>query len=246
MSDDNDLDGSAKTVIKSVIPESAGGVGGALVGFAVGGPVGAAIGAVAAPATVALHQIARNALHLRSQRAAEAVRRAAEHRNVSEQELEESIVIDDDRLALAVSILSTVADSPLSEKRAALARILADSSAEEDMSAIDHYWALARALRELDRPQLAVLNELAEFVESSDQGLTPEELARRVGLPAPDLRFGVRSLELHGAITDVGRRVPSNPHDPVLWQITNIGLECLAYIGASSPNDPESSNARGD
>ncbi len=239
--DDSDLNSSVRMAIKSAVPESAGGVGGALVGFAVGGPVGAAIGAVAGPATVALHEIARNALHQRARRAAEAIRIAAQLRDISEQELEQCIVIDEDRLALAVSILNSVADSPLSAKRAALSRVLSDSSAEEDVSAIDHYWALARALRELDRPQLAVLQTLAEFVESSDRGLAPEELSQRVGLAAPDLRFGVRSLELHGAITDVGQRVNSDPDDPVVWQITALGLECLAYFDSPIPDTVDSS-----
>lgn len=218
--------------IERILPNTAGSVGGALVGLAVGGPVGAVAGAAITPAATALVALVSEALRRRARRAEEVLAGAANMLNQDVTVLEATLVANDDLLAVAILALTAAADAPLAEKRNAFSRLIAQSSAGDQVQFVDKYTLAAHALAALDAAHirlLAVVSSRQEDKSAPESGWTPEELATHFSEATTTLRPLVRLLELHGLITDVGNQTDQGP-DAVYWQITTLGTFLLELL----------------
>jgi predicted Rossmann fold nucleotide-binding protein DprA/Smf involved in DNA uptake len=217
--------------IRGVAPEASGAASGALIGLAIGGPIGALSGAVLSPAGAALARLVQQGAQRRAERAVDVLASAAQLAGSTPDDIVDTLSVSEDRFALAIEILAAAADTPLRDKRRALARLLAESTAAHS---VDIALVVARALNALDESHMAVLFVISDSREGEERGLTPEQMASRLGMPAELLRYQVRLLELYGLITDAGAKHVTMPGPIVRWQITALGQECVKLLANSS------------
>lgn len=211
--------------LSQIARDSGSSLASALVGLALGGPLGAVAGAAGGAAGAGLVDLVRSITELRGRRMARTLERAAEITGGDVRTLEELLLSDERRLELAAGALEASASCAFADKLHALAAVVAsaaDASTDNDLARVG---IVVRALRDLDEPHVRLL----VFLSTSDElpGASPEMLEDVMGIPTPELRPVVRTLELHGLIVDEGR---FDAGLPVRWKIAELGVLCVRLI----------------
>lgn len=218
---------TAKKLAGTLLPTTSGAIGGAIVGLGLGGPVGALAGAAVSPV---LTELAQAVQQRRAQRAQETLQYAASAASTPLETLRDRIMEDEDRLDLAIAVLTASADASLHAKRAALGRVLGKGTSDKDRQ-LGRYLNMARALAILEESHIQVLALVNGGTDP--RTWTPQELEDALDESADSLRPVVRQLELHGLITDLAWQ-PEYRHLIVAWSSTALGRECLALLSVGS------------
>ncbi len=173
-------------------------------------------------------------MRVRLTRMTRALSRAAEVSGQTPEQIQDALIDSERRIDVAVAALEAAAASSVPEKLNAFAAILASTSTSNIDDELDSMLQVVKAIASLDGPHIRVLDTLSAMRGS---GVSPDRLGSALKKPPESLRAIVRTLELHGLITDRGTLIPGGV--TVEWLMTPLGEEALDLLRSRSEDHPD-------